>query len=51
LALIAIRPITLAIPGAVLAGGRRPRLYHRVLFFVNERLRYSHFIWHLFVSD
>jgi hemolysin III len=20
-----------------------------VLFFVNERLRYSHFVWHLFV--
>jgi len=51
LALIAIRPITLAIPFPALfwlvAGGGAYTT--GVLFFVNERLRYSHFIWHLFV--
>ena len=51
LALIAIRPITLAIPFPALfwlvAGG--VAYTTGVLFFVNERLRYSHFIWHLFV--
>jgi hemolysin III len=51
LALIAIRPITLAIPVPALfwlvAGG--VAYTTGVLFFVNERLRYSHFIWHLFV--
>jgi len=51
LALIAIRPITLAIPFPALfwlvAGG--VAYTAGVLFFVNERLRYSHFIWHLFV--
>jgi hemolysin III len=51
LALIAVRPITLAIPFPALfwlvAGG--VAYTTGVLFFVNERLRYSHFIWHLFV--
>jgi hemolysin III len=51
LALIAIRPITLAIPVSglfwLVAGG--VAYTTGVLFFVNERLRYSHFIWHLFV--
>jgi hemolysin III len=51
LALIAVRPITLAIPFPALfwlvAGG--VAYTAGVLFFVNERLRYSHFIWHLFV--
>jgi len=51
LALLAIRPITLAIPVPALfwlvAGG--VAYTTGVLFFVNERLRYSHFIWHLFV--
>jgi hemolysin III len=51
LALIAARPMTLAIPfPAVLwlvAGGIAYTT--GVLFFVNQRLRYSHFIWHLFV--
>ena len=51
LALIAIRPITLAIPPIALfwlvAGG--VAYTAGVLFFVNQRLRYSHFIWHLFV--
>jgi hemolysin III len=51
LALIAVRPMMLAIPSAALfwlvAGGV---IYTTgVLFFVNQRLRYSHFIWHLFV--
>jgi len=51
LALIVIRPITLAIPPSALfwlvAGG--VAYTAGVLFFVNQRLRYSHFIWHLFV--
>jgi hemolysin III len=51
LALIAVRPMTLAIPFAALfwlvAGG--VAYTTGVLFFVNQRLRYSHFIWHLFV--
>ena len=51
LALIAIRPITLAIPPTTLfwlvTGG--VAYTTGVLFFVNQRLRYSHFIWHLFV--
>jgi hemolysin III len=51
LALIAIRPLTLAIPFSALfwlvAGGIAYTA--GVLFFVNERLRYGHFIWHLFV--
>jgi len=51
LALLAIRPITLAIPVPALfwlvAGG--VAYTTGVLFFVNERLRYAHFVWHLFV--
>ena len=51
LALIAVRPMMLAIPPAALfwlvAGG--VAYTTGVLFFVNQRLRYSHFIWHLFV--
>src|SRR6266487_204728 len=51
LALIAARPMTLAIPFPALvwlvAGGVAYTM--GVLFFVNERLRYAHFIWHLFV--
>jgi hemolysin III len=51
LALIAARPMTLAIPFPavfwLVAGGIAYTT--GVLFFVNERLRYSHFIWHLFV--
>jgi hemolysin III len=51
LALIAARPMTLAIPfpGLVwlVAGGVAYTV--GVLFFVNERLRYAHFVWHLFV--
>ncbi len=51
LALIAARPMTLAIPLPALvwlvAGGIAYTM--GVLFFVNERLRYAHFVWHLFV--
>jgi len=51
LALIAVRPMMLAIPFAALfwlvAGG--VAYTTGVVFFVNQRLRYSHFIWHLFV--
>ena len=51
LALIAARPMTLAIPFPavfwLVAGGIAYTM--GVLFFVNQRLRYAHFIWHLFV--
>ena len=51
LALIFIRPLALAVPlSAVLwlvAGGIAYTT--GVLFYVNRRLRYSHFVWHLFV--
>jgi hemolysin III len=51
LALIAIWPITLALPSSALfwlvTGG--VAYTAGVLFFVNQHLRYSHFIWHLFV--
>jgi hemolysin III len=51
LALIAARPMTLAIPFPVVfwlvAGGIAYTT--GVPFFVNQRLRYAHFIWHLFV--
>ena len=51
LALLAARPMTLAIPFPALfwlvSGGIAYTT--GVLFFVNQRLRYSHFIWHLFV--
>jgi hemolysin III len=51
LALVFIRPLALAVPLSallwLLAGGV---VYTTgVLFFVNERLRYAHFVWHLFV--
>ena len=50
-ALIVIRPLASAVPpSAVLwlvAGGIAYTI--GVLFFVNERLRYGHFVWHLFV--
>ena len=51
LALIVIRPLTCAIPRLALfwliAGGIAYTT--GVLFFVNKRLRYAHFVWHLFV--
>lgn len=52
IALIAIRPLWLHMPLAgllwLLAGGAAYTL--GVVFFVfDERLRYSHFVWHLFV--
>ena len=51
LALIFIRPLVFAVPLSVLlwllAGGIAYTT--GVLFFVNTRLRYSHFVWHLFV--
>jgi len=50
-ALLFIRPVILAVPLSailwLLAGGIAYTT--GVLFFVNERLRYSHFVWHLFV--
>jgi hemolysin III len=51
LALVFIRPLALAVPLSallwLLVGGV---VYTTgVLFFVNERLRYAHFVWHLFV--
>ena len=51
LALIFIRPLAFAAPLSVLlwllAGGIAYTT--GVLFFVNTRLRYAHFVWHLFV--
>jgi hemolysin III len=51
IALIFIRPLALAIPwSAVLwlvVGG--VAYTAGTLFFANERLRYAHFVWHLFV--
>jgi hemolysin III len=51
LALIFIRPFAVAVPHSallwLLAGGIAYTT--GVLFFVNERLRYAHFVWHLFV--
>jgi hemolysin III len=51
LALIVIRPLAWAVPESaiiwLIAGGIAYTA--GVLFFVNERLRYGHFVWHLFV--
>src|SRR6266705_5185688 len=51
IALIFIRPLALAIPFSALiwliAGG--VGYTAGTLFFANERLRYAHFVWHLFV--
>jgi hemolysin III len=51
LALFFIRPLVLAVPLSalllLLAGGLAYTT--GVLFFVNERLRYAHFVWHVFV--
>jgi hemolysin III len=51
IALAFIRPLALAIPLSALlwliAGGLAYTA--GTLFFANERLRYGHFIWHLFV--
>lgn len=50
-ALVFMRPVILAVPLSavlwLLAGGIAYTT--GVLFFVNERLRYSHLVWHLFV--
>jgi hemolysin III len=51
LALVFIRPLALAVPLSVVlwlvAGGIAYTT--GVLFYVNKRLRYAHFVWHLFV--
>ena len=51
LGVIVIRPLALAIPLSALlwliAGGIAYTV--GTLFFANERLRYAHFVWHLFV--
>jgi hemolysin III len=50
-ALIIIRPLMSSLPPDALfwliAGG--VAYTAGVLFFVNERMRYAHFIWHIFV--
>jgi hemolysin III len=50
-ALIFIRPVILKVPSTVLfwlfAGG--VAYTTGVLFFISKRLRYGHFVWHLFV--
>jgi hemolysin III len=51
LGLVVIRPLSSAVPAstvlALVAGGIAYTA--GVIFFVNERRRYNHFIWHLFV--
>src|SRR5437773_3035756 len=51
LGLIFIRPLALAVPWSavlwLIAGGIAYTA--GTLFFANERLRYAHFVWHLFV--
>ena len=51
LALVVVRPLVLAVPFSALlwlvAGGIAYTA--GVVFFLNERARYNHFIWHLFV--
>jgi hemolysin III len=51
LGLVVIRPLALAIPFSgllwLLAGGIAYTT--GVLFYANKRLRYGHFVWHLFV--
>jgi hemolysin III len=51
LALVFFRPLALAVPVSailwLLAGGIAYTA--GVLFFTNKRLRYAHFVWHLFV--
>ena len=51
LGLVLIRPLALAVPWSavlwLIAGGIAYTA--GTLFFANERLRYAHFVWHLFV--
>ena len=51
LGLLLIRPLALAVPWSavlwLIAGGIAYTA--GTLFFANERLRYAHFVWHLFV--
>jgi hemolysin III len=51
LGIAAVRPLALALPVSaffwLIAGG--VAYTSGVLFFLNERLRYAHFVWHLFV--
>jgi hemolysin III len=51
LGVIFIRPLALAVPGSavlwLVVGGIAYTA--GTLFFANERLRYAHFVWHLFV--
>lgn len=51
LILVAIHPLALAVPSTTIfwlfAGGIA--YTGGVLFFINEKVRYNHFVWHLFV--
>jgi hemolysin III len=49
--LLAIQPLALAVPSSALLWLVTGGIAYTagVLFFVNERLRYGHFVWHLFV--
>src|SRR5438034_9588703 len=51
LGLVLVRPLALAVPWSggwrLIAGG--VAYTAGTLFFANERLRYAHFVWHLFV--
>lgn len=51
LGLIAIRPLSAAVPTSALLGLFAGGIAYTVgvIFFVNEQRRYNHFVWHLFV--
>ena len=51
LVLLVIRPLALAVPPSTIAWLAAGGVVYTagVIFFVREHIRYSHFIWHLFV--
>jgi len=51
LGLVAIRPLSAVVPALALLGLFAGGIAYTmgVIFFVNERRRYNHFVWHLFV--
>jgi hemolysin III len=51
LILVALHPLALSVPSSTVAWLIAGGLAYTggVLFFVNEQVRYNHFIWHLFV--
>jgi len=51
LILIAIRPLAAVVPGAAVAWLVAGGIAYTggIIFYINERVRYCHFVWHLFV--